>query len=94
MIIKILFPSALSLRCHWPPIFDFISFSTWPFYSSWLLTARMFLVEISFKTDRITNWDQSDKYNLNQLKHYARTLDKDGRLSVFGAPTGLGDHQQ
>ena len=35
MIIKILFPSALSLRCHWLPIFDFISFSTWPFFSSW-----------------------------------------------------------
>ena len=28
MIIKILFPSALSLHC---PFFDFISFSSWPF---------------------------------------------------------------
>ena len=35
MIIKILFSSALSLRCHWPPIFDFTSFSSWPILSSW-----------------------------------------------------------
>ena len=30
MIIKILFPSALSLRCHWPPIFKPGAHGLWP----------------------------------------------------------------